>query len=220
MRDVRRPPAQGDVRFRPAVIPLAAPLTLLALLCACSTAADQPDAQAGAPTTRSAPDTADAGVAAAEIAAPVLTVIASARDTTATLAELQAFTSRIDRDTSRMRVRAAVVDAGAGATDSVTAWRVGGIVQRLRVTTTGATFRSSDVYWLADGALVGARLETTRSGNKPRLDTIWFHNTKLYRWIDADRRSLNAESRSTEYEVEGLRARLDRLLAAVADTAG
>ena len=82
----------------------------------------------------------------------------------------------------------------------------------MRVEGQGAGFRTVDEYWLDNGVLLGARLEVQRSNRRPVADRIWFRNHALYRWTDGRGRVLNTESRSTQFEVRMMRARLDTLL--------
>jgi hypothetical protein len=45
------------------------------------------------------------------------------------------------------------------------------------------------------------------------VDQVWFRDRELYRWTDADGRHLEAEARSTQFQVRMMRARFDSLLA-------
>ena len=135
-----------------------------------------------------------------------------ANDTGATLAAITAFTQRVDRDTARMLVAKREAELGAGAMAHVTSWRAGGALQRLRVESDGAGFRTSDLYWFSDTTLVAATLESVRPTGRPERERLWFRNGRLYRWIDAEGRVRNPEVRSTQYEVEMFRSRLQQML--------
>ena len=76
----------------------------------------------------------------------------------------------------------------------------------------GTAFRTSDTYWFSNGALLGAELTLVRSGRRPAVDRVWFRDRTLYRWTDAEGRHLESAARSTQYEVQMMRARLDSLL--------
>jgi hypothetical protein len=76
----------------------------------------------------------------------------------------------------------------------------------------GGAFRTRDTYWFSNGGLLGAELSLARNGRKPTVDRVWFRNRELYRWTDAEGRHLEPAARSTQYEVQMMRARLDSLL--------
>jgi len=141
-----------------------------------------------------------------------------ARDTAATLAELARRTAAIDADTAAMTRLSRPIDLGAGTTGVLLAWRTGPHWRRLRLEADGPGFSTIETYWLGTKGLLGARQETIRPGEPPRVDTSWFRDSLAYRWIDADGRRLNLETRSTQYLVEGLRARLSTLLEVLAET--
>jgi hypothetical protein len=48
------------------------------------------------------------------------------------------------------------------------------------------------------------------------VDLVWFRDGALYRWTDPSGRRLNPAARSTQYEVQRMRARFDSLLSIVA----
>ncbi len=148
----------------------------------------------------------------AEISPVTLTLPASARDSIATLSALASFTAHVDADTARMAATQRQLEMGAGATGTLTAWRAGTSWQRLHVQGEGTGFRTSDTYWLTNGALVGARLELTRPDRPGRVDQVWFRGAELYRWIDADGRALSSGARSTKSEVSTLRDRVSRIV--------
>jgi hypothetical protein len=52
----------------------------------------------------------------------------------------------------------------------------------------------------------------SRTSDRPQVDQIWFRTNALYRWTDRDGRVMNPASRSTQFEVRMLRARLDSLV--------
>lgn len=155
--------------------------------------------------------TSDAPEPRAEVPPAILTLPASARDSTATLAALSSFRSRVDADTARMAVISRPLDLGAGATGTLTAWRAGRAWQRMRVSGEGTGFRSDDIYWFHDGGLVGAQLTITRPNQPARMDQVWFRGADVYGWVDADGRRLSLDSRSTQSEVAALRDRIDRI---------
>ena len=76
----------------------------------------------------------------------------------------------------------------------------------------GAAFRTGDTYWFSNGVLLGAELSLARIGRKPAVDRVWFRNRALFRWTDGEGRRLEPAARSTQYEVQMMRARLDSLL--------
>ncbi len=133
-------------------------------------------------------------------------------DTAATLAQLGQFIAAVDRDTARMQRVTQPVDLGAGAVGTVTAWRAAGAWQRVHLDVTGDGFHTSDIYWLHDGACVGARLESLRTGAASKVEQVWFRDSTLYRWTDAAGRRLHRDARSTRFEVSMLRTRLRRVL--------
>lgn len=133
----------------------------------------------------------------------------------ATLDSLRLFTSRVDADTTRMESFRRPLELGAGSTATLTAWRSDSAWQRVRVDAEGAGFRTSDTYWLHGGALVAARLEMVRPDGPAAVEQVWFRGGELYRWTDAQQRPLAPEAQSTITEVEMLRARLRRILAAL-----
>lgn len=136
----------------------------------------------------------------------------SPADTEATLAWFARRVAAIERDTGTMQAVVKPLTPGAGSTGRLTAWRAGPVWRRIRVESEGAEFRTVDHYWLADGTFLGARLELLRPGKRPAVDEVWFRGAALYRWTDAEGRHLNAEARSTQYEVQMMRARLDSML--------
>ena len=141
-----------------------------------------------------------------------LTLPASARDSNATLDSLDAFTARVDADTTQMIRIQRQLELGAGSTALVTAWRADTVWQRLRVDATGTDFRSSDTYWLHHGAVVGAELTMIRPDQQPAIERVWFRGATLYRWVDSRARRLAVDAQSTKTEVEMLRARIDRVV--------
>ena len=118
----------------------------------------------------------------------------------------------IDRDTLRLERTRRFIALGAGTSGVLTAWRDGNIWQRLHVDGNGATFRTRDTYWFSNGVLLGAELSTARVGGMPAVDRVWFRHRALYRWTDAKGRHLEPTARSTQYEVQMMRARVDSLL--------
>jgi hypothetical protein len=172
------------------------------LLIACTTG---DNASRAAGTAR-----ADTLVAARESVAP------SAKDSVATLALLEQQVQAIERDTIRMDRRQVSTTLGAGTRGVVTGWRVGPVWRRIAVRGRGENFGTDDTYWLASGQLLGARLSVTRPKGKPVVDSVWFRERRLYRWIDPERRHLNVTSRSTQYQVTMLRNTLDSLIMALA----
>jgi hypothetical protein len=152
---------------------------------------------------------------AARTPAAAATPLPPATDSAATIAAFEQITAHIDRDTLRFDRVEQPISLGAGASGLATGWRTGTIWQRLRVDGDGSGFRSTDTYWYSNGALLGARLETTRTGKKPTVDQVWFRDRKLYRWRDPVGRHLEPAARSTQYEVLMLRARVDTLLRAL-----
>lgn len=133
-------------------------------------------------------------------------------DSAATIAAFERRVAAIERDTARMNKVQASVALGASTTGLLTGWRVGPVWRRLRVAADGPGFRSLDNYWLSDGIFLGARLEVARPKGKPDVDVIWFRGPSLYRWTDADGRHLTPDARSTQFQVQMMRARLDSLL--------
>lgn len=133
-------------------------------------------------------------------------------DSVATIAAFERRVAAIERDTARMDRTQTPLTLGAGTTGRLTAWRVGPVWRRLRVEAEGPGFRSLDNYWFSDGIFLGARLELVRPKRKPAVDVVWFRGPSLYRWTDADGRHLTPEARSTQFEVQMMRARLDSLL--------
>lgn len=107
------------------------------------------------------------------------------------------------------------VSFGASTSGHVTAWRAGPVWRRLRVEADGPGFRSTDDYWLSNGVFLGARLELVRPDRATAVDQLWFRDGALYRWTDPSGRHLNPEARSTQYEVQRMRARFDSLLSIV-----
>ncbi|MCC7052384.1 MAG: hypothetical protein IT355_03895 [Gemmatimonadaceae bacterium] len=148
---------------------------------------------------------------------PPLPPLPPARDTAASIAELTRRAARIDQDTLTMPARTRPVDLGAGATGTLTAWRLGSEWRRLRLVSEGETFRNVDTYWRADGALLGARLESGRPGAKPQTDIVFFRDGAVYYWLAADGRKLNTDARSTVSEAEMLQRRLADILDVLAD---
>ncbi len=110
------------------------------------------------------------------------------------------------------------IDLGAGTTGVLLAWRAGPVWRRLRLEGSGPGFTTVETYWLGTAGPIGVRQETIRTGESPRIETIWFRDSVPYRWIDADGRRLSLQSRSTEYQVTSLRTRLTDLLQVLADT--
>ena len=133
-------------------------------------------------------------------------------DSVATIAAFEQRVTQIDRDTLRFDRVELPMSLGAGTSGRVTAWRAGNVWQKLRVDSEGAGFHSVDTYWYSDGALLGARLETTRAGKRTTMDQVWFRDRALYRWRDPVGRHLEPAARSTQYEVQMLRARLDTVM--------
>jgi len=132
---------------------------------------------------------------------------------TGTVAALDLLTRDIDADTARLTATRLTTDLGGGATGAVTVWRADSIVTRVHVAGTGDGFTSTDDYWMRDTVLIAARLVTTRTGQRPAEDRVWFRNGALYQWIDAHGEQLGTASRSTTYELQMLRSRLARVLA-------
>jgi hypothetical protein len=158
-------------------------------------------------------DSADS--AANRTPAATVSALPSATDSAATIAAFELLSARIDRDTLRWERVDQPVSLGAGASGLATGWRAGNIWQRLRVVGEGSGFHSTDTYWYSNGALLGARLETTRAGARTAVDQVWFRDRKLYRWRDPVGRHLEPAARSTQYEVQMLRARVDTLMRAL-----
>ena len=152
---------------------------------------------------------AAASTAHAVVAAPPL---APAADSAARIDSLAKIAGAIDRDTLRLQRKRKPITLGAGTNGVLTAWRDGNIWQRLHVDGNGAAFRTRDTYWFSNGVLLGAELSLARFGGKPAVDRVWFRNRALYRWTDAEGRHLEPAARSTQYEVQMMRARLDSLL--------
>jgi hypothetical protein len=136
-------------------------------------------------------------------------------DSVATLTLYRRRALAIDHDTITMQRTQKPLSIGAGATAQVTAWRAGPVWRRLTVETTGPGFRTTDIFWLHSGVLLGAQLTTQRDDRKPAVDEVWFRNRTLYRWTDPVGRHLNPDTRSTQYDVRRLSVRLDSLLALV-----
>jgi hypothetical protein len=155
-----------------------------------------------------APATSDSNAQGAVIAA----VRTPSADSAAMLDSLTGMAHRIDRDTLRLERKQTAIALGAGTSGTLTAWRVGRIWRRLHLDSDASAFRTSDTYWFDNGVLFGAQLELTRSRRKAAVDSVWFRNRELYRWTDAEGRHLEGAARSTQYEVQMLRARLDSLL--------
>lgn len=160
----------------------------------------------------SSPETRGAGDAQTVRVAPR----SASADSAAILDSLARITRTIDNDSLRFERRQHPVALGAGTTGLLTAWRAGRIVERLQVEASGDAFRTRDTYWFSNGALLGAQLELARDGRRPSVDRVWFRNRALYRWTDAEGRWLLPAARSTQYEVQMLRARLDTLLQTLA----
>lgn len=139
-----------------------------------------------------------------------------AGDSGAVLAALVTRMSTIDRDTQAMHRAERTIDLGAGAMGVLVAWRSGTVWRRLQLQGSDSTFRRLEQYWLNGSGLIAARQELARPNEQAKVDSIWFRDGKLYRWVDAERRHLNGEARSTQYEVEMLRKRLDDLLEVLA----
>ena len=140
----------------------------------------------------------------------------SALDSAATLAWFAQRVAAIEQDTGLLDRTEKPVALGAGTSGLVTAWRAGPVWRRLRVQAEGPGFRSSDDYWLSSGVLLGARLEMIRRDRPGEVDQLWFRDGALYRWTDPAGRRLNPAARSTQYEVQRMRARFDSLLSIVA----
>ncbi len=153
-----------------------------------------------------AKSTAADTVASAAVVEPLPT------DTLATIQAFEARVAQIERDTTLMDQLQKPISLGAGTDALLTAWRAGPVWKRLRVEASGSGFHSVDDYWLSDGVFLGARLAMIRDGRKPSIEQVWFRNQRLYRWTDAAGRHPNPDARSTQYEVQMLRARLDTLL--------
>lgn len=139
-----------------------------------------------------------------------------AGDSGAVLAALVTRMSTIDRDTLSMHRAERTIDLGAGAMGVLVAWRSGAVWRRLELQGSDSTFRRLEQYWLSGSGLIAARQELARPNEEAKVDSIWFRDGKLYRWVDAERRHLNSEARSTQYEVAMLRKRLDDLLEVLA----
>jgi hypothetical protein len=105
------------------------------------------------------------------------------------------------------------VPLGAGATGTLVGWRLGPVWRRLTLTSVGDGFSATDIYWLQHGVFLGASLTLQRPGKPPATDEVWFRNGAVYVWIDAQKRRLNTDSRSTQYEAEQMNARRDSLIA-------
>ncbi len=141
-----------------------------------------------------------------------MATIPSPRDSAATLAWFGQRVAAIERDTAAVNRTEKPVSLGAGTSGLVTAWRTGPVWRRLRVEADGPGFRSTDDYWLSNGVLLGARLELMRPDRPTAVDQLWFRDGALYRWTDPSGRRLNPDARSTQYEVQRMRARFDSLL--------
>ena len=159
-------------------------------------------------TATPAPATMDTAAQAAVIVA----VRTPAADSAAILDSLATISQSIDRDTLRLKRQQTAVALGAGTSGILTGWRIGRIWRRLHLDSDANAFRTSDTYWFDNGVLLGAQLELTRNTRKTAVDRIWFRNRALYRWTDAEGRHLEPAARSTQYEVQMLRTRLDTLL--------
>jgi hypothetical protein len=146
-------------------------------------------------------------------AAPQVEV--SPTDSIATIASMTRRAEAIDRDTAALQRVARPLTIGAGAGGTVVGWRAGPVWHRVRVESIGDRFQARDDFWLENGVLLGARLDFTRDGKRHDVDSIWFRDRRLYRWTDAEGRHLNRSSRSTVYQTEALRARLDTLIHAL-----
>lgn len=155
--------------------------------------------------------------AAAPRVVPPMPPLPPARDTASTIAELTRRAAAIDADTATMDSRSRTVDIGAGALGELTAWRRDGVWRRLRLVSGDSTFRNVDTYWRVDGQLIGARLESTRPGQKPKVDIVFFRDGAMYYWLAADGRKLNGEARSTVSEAEMLQQRYDDLVQVLTD---
>jgi hypothetical protein len=142
----------------------------------------------------------------------------AAADSAAILDSFARIVRAIDNDSLRFERRQQPVTLGAGTSGVLTSWRLGRIWQRLHVDGAGEAFHTRDTYWFSNGALLGAQLELSRTGRKPLLDHVWFRNNAVFRWTDAEGRWLLPAARSTQYEVQMLRARLDTLLQTLART--
>lgn len=186
--------------------PLASRRRALALLLVALAACNTP--QADPAITRNA--------AAARVVPP-MPPLPPARDTAATIAELTKRAASIDGDTATMESRSRRVDLGAGATGELVAWRRDGDWRRLRLTSGDSTFRNVDTYWRVDGQLIGARLESGRPGQKPKVDIVFFRDGTMYYWLAADGRKLNAEARSTVSEAEMLQQRFADIMQVLMD---
>ena len=147
--------------------------------------------------------------------AVIAAVRTPAADSAAILDSLTTISQSIDRDTLRFERKQTAVALGAGTSGSLTGWRIGRIWRRLHLDSDASAFRTNDTYWFDNGVLFGAQLALTRSTRKTAVDRIWFRNRMLYRWTDAEGRHLEPAARSTQYEVQMLRARLDTLLRAL-----
>ncbi len=141
----------------------------------------------------------------------------SPRDSEATLVWFAQRAAAIERDTAVMDRTEKPVSLGAGTSGLVTGWRAGPVWRRLRVAAEGPGFRSTDEYWLSNGVFLGARLALARPGRPTAVDQLWFRDGALYRWTEPSGRRLNPAARSTQYEVQRMRARFDSLLSLVAD---
>lgn len=133
-------------------------------------------------------------------------------DSAAVIDSFANIVAAIDRDTLRFRRKRKPIALGAGTSGILTAWRAGNIWQRLHVDGNGAAFRTRDTYWFSNGVLLGAELSLARLGRKPAVDRVWFRNRALFRWTDGEGRRLEPAARSTQYEVQMMRSRLDSLL--------
>jgi hypothetical protein len=136
----------------------------------------------------------------------------SPTDSIATIARMTQRATVIDRDTTALQRVARPLSLGAGAGGTVIGWRAGPVWHRVRVESVGDRFQTRDDFWLENGVLLGARLDLTRDGKRHDVDSIWFRDGRLYRWKDAEGRHLNRSSRSTVYQTEALRERLDTLI--------
>ena len=145
-----------------------------------------------------------------------LATVPPPRDSVATLAWFRQRVAEIESDTAAMTRTEKPVSLGAGTSGLVTAWRAGPVWRRLRVEADGPGFRSTDDYWLSNGVFLGARLEVVRPDRPTAVDQLWLRDGALYRWTDPSGRHLNPEARSTQYEVQRMRARFDSLLSIVA----
>ncbi len=136
-------------------------------------------------------------------------------DSVAMLAWFAQRVAAIEQDTLVLDRTEKPVALGARTTGLLTAWRAGPVWRRLRIQAEGPGFRSSDDYWLSNGVFLGARLEMMRRDRPAEVDRLWFRDGALYRWTDPSGRRLNPAARSTQYEVQRMRARFDSLLSIV-----